>query len=188
MLESNVEPVGVDPVDLPGNAPFGVGSDGSAAKPRGRGRPRGVRVDASASVNPADLDGNASIDSGTGSAGGNARRSGTTRARAASGKEASISLDTMMTVLCVAQVTLLQATKIPEVMLTDEQNKTLAAAYVKAARHFPSVMTEKQQDIVTAIAATGAIFFAQFSAFAARRLLEKSAKAPEPAFNMAGAI
>jgi hypothetical protein len=75
--------------------------------------------------------------------------------------------------LSVAQYSLVTATKIPEFLLTADQTKLLAEAAQKVTRHFPSVLTQKQQDIMSLVACVGAIGFTQFQAYANRRAREK---------------
>ena len=63
---------------------------------------------------------------------------------------------------------LLAITGIPEVILSEAQNHELAKATQRVARHFPTILTEKQQDIAGLALCLGAISFAQFSAYNAR--------------------
>jgi len=173
--------------DNAGNAPDPVGgsippADGSAsgsnsgagnAPSRKRGRPAGSRNRDAGSpverIDPAALgDGN--------SAGSSDAPAARKRGRPARAKEEPISLDTLVTALSVAQLSLVSATGIPEFMLAEPQTKALAEATQKVTRHFPSVLTQKQQDIVGLISCMGAIAFTQTRAYQARKAAEHAAK------------
>jgi hypothetical protein len=142
------------------------GSNAGAGK-RGRGRPpksAGGSGGSAARVNPAALAGGTVSDDTA-----PARK----RERKQTGKtEAALSLDTLVTALSVAQLSLVTMTGVPEFMLSPEQTKTLADATAKVTRHFPSVLTEKQQDIIALVGTAGAIAFAQFSAYNRRKFEE----------------
>jgi hypothetical protein len=70
--------------------------------------------------------------------------------------------------LSVAQYSLASATHIPEFVLTDAQTKALAEASARVARHYPTVISEKQQDIAALVIAIGMTGFTQYSAYTAR--------------------
>lgn len=142
---------------------------------RGRGRPSNAEIaarKAAAGNGPAEIDPRTITGSGgsdTGKSGG----TGTTRSRATSQKAAALSVDALVTALSVLQMSLVFATGIPECKLSDDQTETLAKATAKVARHYPSVMTEKQQDFVGLGMAIGSIAFAQGLAYQNRVNKEK---------------
>lgn len=69
------------------------------------------------------------------------------------------------------------ATATPEFVLNPVQTSALAEAGAKVARHFPSVLTQKQQDIAALALCVGSIAFAQSTAYQHRKAREKEEKA-----------
>lgn len=167
-MPGNVEPIaddagrtipGVDSSEPNGN----VASDGNSPRKRGRPAGSGAKRDSS----PADRISPAALgDSGA----GNIADPGTRKRgrKPGSPKEEQVSLDTLITAYSVAGISIMSATGIPEFLLSDTQTKTLAEATQKVTRHFPSVMTGKQQDIVALFMCISAIAFTQVRTHSAR--------------------
>lgn len=72
-------------------------------------------------------------------------------------------------------MSLAEATRIPEFLIGDDQTKQLATAAANVARHYPVIMTQKQQDIGTLIFAVGMTGFTQVRAYQARTAREAAA-------------
>lgn len=171
-----------------GNATDGIGGDADnlvADQPRKRGRPRKSAAgndDAATSVSPSSLDGGTGSGTGSGDNSGDNRR-GTGRksgGRSRAEKEAPLSVADFIGILSLAQMTLLQVTKTPEVLLTPDQNELLAVRYAAAASHIKTnFLTKKQKDIGLAIAATAMVAYTQAQAFYQRKADEaEAAKMP----------
>jgi hypothetical protein len=82
----------------------------------------------------------------------------------------------MITALSVAQFSLVSLTGVSEFMLQPAQTEMLARAGQKVARHFPSVLTDKQQDIIGFIGALGSIAFIQTKTYLARKMAQNQAR------------
>ena len=170
---SDANSVGIDA----GGIVAGGGTTGDVDRPKRRGRPPKSESPAVERIDPATLgsgngDASGSADAGTGSKRGRKPRAAT---------EAPLSVDTLVMALSVAQLTLVQATGVPEFMLAPEQTKTLAEASARVARHFPAVVTQKQQDFINLALCVGSIGYAQFMAYSTRKAMEaRAAKQGEP--------
>lgn len=158
------------PIDgiAPGGDPGG--NEQPAKRPRGRPVGSGKSKPAVDTVEPGSLGGNNSGDPGADA--GAERKRGRTRKE----KEAPISVEAFIFVLGVTQLSLVEATSIPEFNIGDKQTAQLAGACANVARHYPVVMTQKQQDIGTLIFSLGAIGYTQFRAYQIRVAFEAAQK------------
>ena len=164
---------GIADESLGGNAGGGIVD---APSPRKRGRPSNAEIAARAAaaggaepdrIDPATIgsnpaDGNS--DTGTRTRG---------RPRKSTAAPSPVSVDSLIVLLSVAQLGAASQTGIPEFMLSPDQTKMLAEASARVARHFPAVLTEKQQDIAALLVAVGQVGWAQFSAYKTRIAAEK---------------
>jgi hypothetical protein len=78
--------------------------------------------------------------------------------------------------LVTTQMMLVSVTKTPELGLNEQQNRALADAMAKVARHYPAVISEKQQDIVSLIFTIGGVAYIQQQAYSRRKAKERAEK------------
>lgn len=155
-----------------GNDPGGT----SGEIKRGRGRPRksaaGSGSEQPASINPADLGNDSGPGDGPAAASGSAGKRGRPRKE----KEAPISIEAFIVALSAAQMSLVALTNIPECSIGQPQTTALAQGLANVARHYPVVMSQKQQDIAMLVYTMGSIGVTQYFLYSMRKSKEAEAK------------
>lgn len=82
-----------------------------------------------------------------------------------------------MTALTVAQAGLVIASGIPEFAIGNEQTHALGKACVNVARHYPSYLSAKQQDIVALVFCVGSIGMTQVGLYNMRMAQSRAEQA-----------
>lgn len=161
-----------NPGDSDSGNSVGAGTADSGGK-RGRGRPRKPGGTGPDVIDPAAVGNQPGPDTNA-DAGAAARKSA--RRAGAKEKAAPVSVEAFIFTLGVTQMTLATATGIPEFLIGDDATKQLATAAANVARHYPVIMTQKQQDIGTLFFALGMIGYTQTTAFISRKGKEAAAR------------